>query len=148
MSAFVKIVSFLADLVQVIAGGIALYIGFTKREKISAAFRILYNFSLQTSLAELKHWLLKLEESKINSKDNSKDVRVSLAYIVGKIKGNRILYAHFGEKMLKRLNVIIADLEEGRSVTDSNRISLYSEIRESLATLEIDNHQIKSQKNE
>jgi hypothetical protein len=140
----VNIISTAADIVEITVGTVALYLAWTQREKISAAFSILFSHSLQISLADLRHWLETLDENNINGNDESKKVRTSLAHIFGKIKGNKILYSHFGDKMLKRLKVMIEDLDEGRGVQETSKVSLCSEIRESLATLEVENQKIKS----
>lgn len=134
------IVSFIANIVQISVGVIALYVAWTQRDKISAAFSVLLSYSLQTSLTDLRHWIEKLNEHTVDGTDESKRVRMSLANIFGKIKGNPILYNHFGEKMLKRLKLMMQDLDEGKPVTETSKISLCSEIKESLTTLEIENH--------
>ena len=145
---FVAVVSFVANIVEILVGASALYLAWTQGDKISAAFSILFSYSLQTSLADLKHWLEKLHENSTEAGDTSKKFRTALAHISGKIRGNPALKKHFGDKMLKRLNVMIEELDDDRVVTETSKVSLYSEIKESLSTLEVQNYQTYSKKYE
>lgn len=136
----VGIVSFLADVIQVILGVIALWIAWTQREKISNAFSILLNYSLRISLADLHHWLQELHDNDVNGNDASKKVRIALAHIYGKIKGNPDLAKHIEDKLIKRVKIMMEDLDGGRTVSETSRISICSEIQARLASLEIENH--------
>ncbi len=141
---FIEITSFLANIIQILFGGTALFFAWTQRDKISAAFSILLGYSLQASLSDLRHWIEKLQESSVEENDPSKKFRTALAYISGKIKGNTILYEHFGDKVLKRLNVMMLDLDDEKVVTQTIKMSLCSEIKERLTTLEVKNYKSKS----
>ncbi len=137
---FLEITAFLADLTQIALGVFTAYIAFTQKDKISAAFSALLNYSFQTSLSEFKYWLQQLSENIGDDAVSSEKTRVALAYLVGKIKGNKILYEYFGEKMLRRLNIMIDSLDAGTQVNQSNKVRLCSELRESLASLEVERY--------
>lgn len=140
-------ISLVANIMEILVGGVALFLAWTQREKISAAFSVLLNYSLQTSLSDLRHWIEKLQESSSEDNDVSKKFRIALAYIFGKIKGNIILNDHFGDRMLKRMKLIMDDLDNSQTVNETTKISLCSEIKESLATLEVENYKSKSKNN-
>ena len=97
---------------------------------------------LKFCLAEFKHWIEVLQENSSEDGDMSKKFRQALAHMSGKIRGNQNLYKHFGEKMLKRLKLMIEDLDNGKSVSATKKISLCSEIKESLTTLELENYKL------
>lgn len=141
-------VSFIANIIEILAGGTALFVVWTQREKISAAFSVLLNYSFQISLADFKHWLEKLSEDIFIENDEYKNVRIALAHIYGKLRGNPRLNKHFGDKMLKRIRIMIDDIDNKKIVNQTEKISLYSEIKESLTTLEIENHNSKTKKYE
>lgn len=101
---------------------------------------MLFSYALRASLADLHHWLQELHDAKIDGSDESNRVRIALAHILGKIKGNSTLNNHLGDRMIKRIKVMIDELDNGRPVQETARIAIYSEIRESIATLEVENH--------
>jgi hypothetical protein len=144
----IQAISTFSDIVEICVGLTALWVAWTQRDKISTAFSILLGYSLQTSLGDLRHWLERLQEHNIDGTDESSRVRRDLAYIRGKIKGNKVLYTHFGDKILKRVNEMIGDLDQRRPVSETSKISLCSEIKERLATLEVENRTLKSNKYE
>jgi len=139
-------ISLLANIVEILVGGIAIYVAWTQRNKISAAFSILFSYSLQASLADLHHWLEELHENNINGKDDSKKVRIALAHIYGKIHGNPTLRKHIDDKLLKRVKIMMEELDSDKTVTETSRITICSEIKESLASLGIQNHTLTSGK--
>ena len=144
MELFIKTTSVLSDVVQICVGLAALILAWTQRDKISAALSILFNYSFQLSLANFKHWVKILQENCHEDEDTSKKFRTALAHIYGKIKGNPTLYKYFGDKILKRLKVMMADLDEGKLVNQTEKTILYSEIEESLGALEIVNYKSQS----
>jgi len=142
----VALTSFSADIVQVLLGIAAFVIGLTQRKKISAAFSLLLSYSLRTSLSDLNHLIEKLNEHSIEDPPNPRAVRVTLARIHGKIRGNEILQKHMGTKVLKPIKIMIDELDAGRTVNETDKISLCTELKERLTTLEIENHTSKQQK--
>lgn len=137
---FTQSVSLIADITEIALGISAIVVAWTQRDKISSAFSILLNYSFQASLSELKHWIEILQENSEEDGDSSRKFRQAIAFIFGKIKGNPVLYAHFTEKMLRRLKLMMDDLDSNKTVTTTHKIRLYSEIRESLYTLEVEKY--------
>ncbi len=136
-------ISFIANITEITVGVAAIIVAITQRKKISAALAVLLSYSLQASLADLRHWIETLHESSQDDKDKSKKFRSALAHILGKIKGNPTLSKHFGDNMMKRVRVMMTDIDEGKQVNETDKISLYSEIKESITTLEVENHNSK-----
>jgi hypothetical protein len=65
----------LANLFSIAASALALYLFFVKRSEIAAAFRLLLSFSFQTSLAELKEKLERLNEYNANEPTHVPEIR-------------------------------------------------------------------------
>jgi len=51
-----------------------------------------------------------------------------------------------GTKVLKPIKIMIDELDAGRTVNETDKISLCTELKERLTTLEIENHTSKQQK--
>jgi len=140
---FLDFISLVSDIVEISIGVAALIITISQRDKISAAFSILFNYSFQTSISDFKSWIHKLQDSPVEEATNSKKARVALATIEGKIRGNKTLLSHYGSKVLKRITIMIVRLDNNEGVTETEKHSLCSELIESVSELEVDSYKNK-----
>jgi hypothetical protein len=92
------VVAFLANGFTIGASGVALYVFFKNRKKISAAVDLLLNYSFQTTLGELKEKIERLNEYNANEPADVPEIKNILHEISGQIQGN------------SRLSVAIPDL--------------------------------------
>lgn len=137
---FIEITQLVANLIQIIVGLGAIWVAITQKEKISTAFTSILSFSLRNSLSDLSHALETLKEHTRDNNQDTRNIRKTLAYIVGKIKGNKILFGHYGNSMLKKIQNIIDDYDNDKTVLETRIIQLSAELKEMLTTLEVNNH--------
>ena len=120
------IIPLLADVFTIAASAIAVYLFVTKREVIGQAFRLLMSYSLQTTLTELKAKLERLNDLHVSEPEHVDDIVNLLNDIVGQIRGHRAL-ARECHDILPRISAIA---KGGRRLTEPNKRSLISELRE------------------
>src|SRR5450759_2309496 len=91
----VNFVSFGANLLTIVASGIAIYLFFWKGKYIATVFNVLVNYTTQLTLAELKEKLDILNDlNAANGVDRVEIVNV-MHEIIGQLKGNSKLTPHF-----------------------------------------------------
>lgn len=122
---------FLADSVTVAAAVIGVYFYLTKREQISAVFRTLINYASRITLEELRFKLERLNDLHVSDKDDDEIINV-LNEISGQINGNARLRGRLAD-WLGRVRVIT----EKRSISEPQKRSLVSELRETLRHIEL-----------
>ena len=111
---------------------IAIYIFATKRRELSAAVRLLLNYAYQTTLAELKEKLERLNEYNANDPNACIEIRNILHEIAGQIRGNKRLQSAM-PKLVGRIETLAA----GNNLTEPKKRSMVSELRESLRTIQV-----------
>ncbi|OBT27984.1 hypothetical protein A9263_20540 [Vibrio cyclitrophicus] len=130
-----KVISLISNIVTIGASSIAIYLFFVKKESLSAVFGLLVNYTYQLSLSEVKEKLEKLNE--YNAKDASENEKIIniLNEIVGQIKGNDKLKAHFSE--------VLSDIDMyalgKKTLSEPKKRALVSELRERLRHLNVKN---------
>ncbi|MGY5514638.1 hypothetical protein ACXHQ0_27365 [Vibrio antiquarius] len=135
MDDLVKWISLISNIVTIGASSIAIYLFLAKKESFTAVFRLLVNYTYQLSLSEVKEKLEKLNE--YNAKDDKENEKIVyiLNEIVGQIKGNDKLKAHFSSS----LSDIDMYALGKRHLSEPKKRALVSELRERLRHLNVKN---------
>ena len=126
-------IKILADSLTIIASSIAIYIFICKKNEVKLLFRVLVNYSYQTTLSEIKAKLDRLNEYNANEPEDIDEIKNLLHEIAGQIKGN--------EKLQKKQPELVTRIERfanSKSMKESTKRSLISEIRELLKNLNVD----------
>lgn len=141
---YLELLSGVANLFTIAASSLAIYIYFANRGKISAALQILLNHSFQTTLAELKEKLERLNEYNANEAKDVPEIRSILHEIAGQMKGNKRFQDAAPELATK-----IEGVAESKRLTEPIRRSIVSEVREQLRNIQVNNiDSIASKKHE
>jgi hypothetical protein len=131
-----RIVTAIADVFTIAASGIAIYLVIAKRHVISSVFRVLLSFSSQITLIELKTKLERLNDLNVNDPDQKITVINVLHEIIGQIRGNKNLLKQC-EGLISRIATVC---EDKRRLTEPNKRSLVSELREQLRNIDVQNY--------
>ena len=126
-------IKFLADSLTIIASSIAIYIYICKKNEIKLLFRVLVNYSYQTTLSEIKAKLDRLNEYNANEPTEINEIQNLLHEIAGQIRGNEKL-----QKIQPELVTRIEKLANTKFIKEPIKRSLISEIREVLKNLNVD----------
>lgn len=130
-------IGIVARLFTITASGIAIYVFFINKEKISSAINLLLNYSKQLTLSELKFKIERLNDFTTNDTEQKKEVINILSEIEGQIIGNKKIKVELATQSQK-INDFI---ENSRTLTEPKKRSLVSELRESVRNIDISNYQ-------
>lgn len=128
-----EIVSFISNVFTIVASGIAIYLFFFQRDKISTAVNLLLNYSTQMTLSELRSKLDRLNSYNANDKKQNEEVINILHEIEGQVKGSKILKS----SLINPMNSISKYIETPANLTEPRKRSLVHELRESLRSLDV-----------
>lgn len=134
LSGLASVINFFAGVGTILASGIAVYVFFTKGKAISNALSLLSNYSYQLTLSELKEKLERLNDYNAKNEDHVDIIYNIFHEIVGQIKGNSKMRAHFSE-FLSDLEGI---LSSKRQLMEPKKRALVSELRERLRNLNVE----------
>ena len=127
------VVGFLANALTVVASSIAIYIYFCKKEEVKLLFKVLVNYSYQTTLSEIKEKLDRLNEYNANEPTDIEEIKNLLHEIAGQVRGNEKL-----QRIQPNLVARIEAFANTKRITEPHKRSLVSEIRELLKNLNVD----------
>jgi hypothetical protein len=127
------IVAFLANSFTIGLGCFTVYLFIAKRKEIASAFKLLMNFSYQTTLAELRWKLDKLTEYRVTEPTHVDEIRSLIHDVAGQIKGNKKLNSSNPE-----LAKTLEKFADG-AMTEPKKRSIISNVREQIKTLAVDN---------
>ena len=136
MKDFDFLVNLIANLMTIIASGLALYIYFTNKEKIKSALNFILNYSNQLTLTDLKFKIERLNEFNSNDATQKLEVINILNEIEGQILGNN----EFKQKLELQLIKIEAFTTNPKLLTEPKKRSLVSELKESIRNLDVSNY--------
>lgn len=125
-------VALLANTFTIVASGIAIYLFVAKRGAISDAFSLLMNWSFQTTLADLRAKLERLNEYNANQETDIPEIKNILHEVAGQIRGNARLVAA-APNLASRLE----NLANAKRLTEPLKRSMVSETREVLRNIEV-----------
>lgn len=122
-----------SNIVTIVSGSLALYIYFFKKDIITNFFSTMMTFALQTTLKELFDNLDNLKKTNAESTEGKRTALHILCDIEGQLSGNQVLSASMSSTIakLKPFTNRKKELDEGR------KLSLVSEIKENLRTLQV-----------
>ena len=124
------VVAFIANIFTVVASGIAIYIFIAKRKELAHALQLLLNFSLQTTLSEVKEKLERLNEYNAAEPSEQDEIRNILHEIAGQMRGNRHL-KNISPELPKRIELL------ARQLTEPKKRAMVSELREVLRNAQV-----------
>lgn len=133
MDEIIKWVSLISNIFTVFASGIAIYLFLFKRKTISSVFNLLINYTYQLSLSEVKEKIERLNEYNAKDPEQSDKIVNIFNEIIGQIRGNKRLKAHFSE-LLVTIEVLVSDK---RKLTEPRKRAAVSELRERLRHLNV-----------
>lgn len=129
-----RIISALADCFTIAASSIAVYLFLFQRDKISAAFKTLINYSTQLTLTELTSKIDRLNDLNANDELQNSQVINILNEIEGQIKGN--------PRLIKQFPEVIAEIEPFSSqrskITEPKKRSVVALLREKIRSYDVD----------
>lgn len=129
---YFDVLEVVANAATVAAMLLAFWIYFSNRAKISAAIQMLLNYSFQTTLAELKEKLERLNEYKANEPCDVPEIRNILHEIAGQIRGNDRL-----SKDATGLADKVERLAQVKRLLEPQKRALVSEVREKLKNIQV-----------
>jgi DNA-binding GntR family transcriptional regulator len=127
-------ISFAADLLTIVTSVIAIVLLVKKGPAIASAVRLLINFSFQTTLAELRQKLERLNEYHAADPDGNIEIVNIFHELHGQISGNpRVLAAmpDLAQKLQKMLN-------STKAITEPRKRAMISEMREVLRNMDVE----------
>lgn len=129
---FFEVLSAVANGFTIVASGLVLFLFVRNRKKLSTAFRLLLNFSFQTTLTELKEKIERLNEYNANEPDHLPEIRNILHEIAGQIRGNGRLVA-----TIPKLASKIETLAQSKRLNEPSKRSIVSEVREQIRNIQV-----------
>lgn len=129
---YLDVLAGIANAFTIVASVLAVYLFATNRGKISATFQLLLNYSFQTTLAELKEKLERLNEYNANEPSEQSEIRNILHEIAGQIKGNPRLLA-----AAPLLAAKVETLAQNKKLSEPSKRSIVSEVREQLKNIQV-----------
>lgn len=124
----------LANLLTILASSLAIYVFFAKRKELSAALTLLLNYSYQTTLAEIKEKLERLNEYRATDEQDLPEIRAIFHEIAGQLRGNPRL-----QSTAPNLAQRIESLAAGKRLTEPSKRAMVSEVREVLKNINVRN---------
>lgn len=131
-----NIVSFAANSFTIVVSVIAIIVFVAKRKSISAALRLLLNYSFHMTLSELTSKLDRLVDLRAEDTQQKQEIICLLNEIVGQIRGNKKLCATC-ENLMKRLTKYTKNPDR---INDPTTRSYVSELRETLKHINLEDY--------
>lgn len=129
-----EFISLVANIFTIGASALALYLFFFKGKEFATAFKLLSNYAYQTTLAELRGKLDRLNEYNAANPDDCAEIINVFHEVAGQIYGNPKLKLHFKEFSEK----LERQLSGKRPLTEPTKRGLVHELREGLKHLNVD----------
>lgn len=125
-----------ADIFTIIASGIAIWIFVFHRDTFKSVIRVLLNYAYQITLTELISKMDSLNDMNADDNDKRQEVINILNDIRGQLRGNKYLKDRCGDIV----NEIDTYAGTRRKLTEANKRSLVSELRETLRHVDIEKY--------
>jgi hypothetical protein len=129
-------VNFLANVLTIAASGVALYVFFFNKDKITSAINFILNYSNQLTLTDLKFKIERLNDFNANDPASKIEVINILHEIEGQVLGNEMLKEKLKAQLTKLQNITA----NSRLLTEPKKRSLVSELRESIRNIDVSNY--------
>ncbi|MFY9261490.1 MAG: hypothetical protein WAO71_13395 [Gallionella sp.] len=131
---YLDVLAGVANVFAIAASALAIYLFVTNRGNISVAFQFLLNYSFQTTLAELKEKLERLNEYNANEPSHLEPIKNILHEVAGQIRGNPRLQAA-EPKLAAKLEAFA----NSKKLAEPLKRSMVSEVRETLRNIQVNN---------
>lgn len=128
------IVNFFADALTIVTATLVVWAFFKKGPALSAAIKLLINYSYQTTLHELRDKLERLNEYNASNEDDRQKIINILHELQGQIAGNVRVKKSMPQDALDSLEKLM----NPKSLTEPRKRSLVSQIREVLKNLNVE----------
>lgn len=138
LDGIVSFVSFASDFTSSIASIIAIYLFVFKRKAIASVFSLLFNYSHQLTLSEIKEKLELLNNFNANDPAHADTILNIFHDLLGQIRGNDKISGLMSKQIEKLESLIDRDLKV-RPITEPKKRALISEIREKVRHLNVKN---------
>lgn len=129
---WVDVASLVGNVFATVASAIAIYLFITKRAEISTAFRLLLNWSFQTTLTDLRGKLERLNEYSANEPSEIAEIRNIFHEIAGQIRGNAQL-----QQAAPTLADRVESLAASKRLTEPYKRAMVAEVREVLKNIQV-----------
>ncbi|WP_057443161.1 hypothetical protein [Pseudomonas syringae group genomosp. 3] len=136
---WVDLVSFVADVTSSIASGIAIGIFVFKRKEIASAFSLLFGYSHQLTLSEIKEKLELLNNFNAAESGNAQTISNIFHDLLGQIRGNDKLLILMDVQIKKLELVFDPPVGKAKPLTEEKKRALISELREKVRSLNVQN---------
>ncbi|OXB20233.1 hypothetical protein B0A80_19240 [Flavobacterium tructae] len=127
--------NFLANVLTVIASGIAICVYIFNKDKIKTAFNSILSYSHQVTLSDLRYKIEKLNDFNVNVPEQKTEVINLLHEIEGHILGNSFLKDRLADQ-LKKINTFTRNPNK---LLEPPKRSLVWELKESVRSLDMSN---------
>ncbi|WP_024690316.1 hypothetical protein [Pseudomonas tremae] len=135
---WVDLVSFVANIFSTIASGIVIGIFVFKRKEIVSAFSLLFGYSHQLTLSEIKEKLELLNNFNAAESGNAQTILNIFHDLLGQIRGNDKLLILM-DVQIKKLEIILESPGKAKPITEEKKRALISELREKVRNLNVQN---------
>jgi len=122
-----------ANIITILAGGLALFIFYVSRKSIASVFDLLINYSYRITLTELNYKLESLSNYNMNEPSEADEIMNILHEVIGQIKGNETLSSELND-FVEKIEVYCAGT---KNLTEPRKRGIVSELRERLRNLDI-----------
>jgi hypothetical protein len=129
-------VNLLANLLTIVASGIAIYIFIKSKDKIASALNAIINYSTQLTLSELKYKVERLNDYITLDREQLAEGINILNEIEGQINGSKILESALSEQLTKISNFT----NKPSTLTEPKKRSLVAELREKIRNIDLSNY--------
>jgi hypothetical protein len=136
MEALAYWISLVANILTIATAGIALYVFFFNREKITSAINFILNYSNQLTLTDLKFKIERLNDFNAGDTTQKGEVINILHELEGQIIGNGTLKL----KLQDQLTKISTYTSNTKLLTEPRKRSLVSELKESIRNIDVANY--------
>lgn len=130
-------VNLIANIITIIASGIAIYIFLNNKDKLKSAINFILNYSNQLTLWDLKFKIERLNDYNANDSHQKEEVINILHEIEGQINGSIILQ----DKLQPQIEKIKTLISNPKNLIEAKKRSIVSELRESLRNIDAANYE-------
>lgn len=124
--------SLIANALTVVTASVALWVYFSKKKEISAAFNMLLNWSYQSTLTDLTGKLDRLNEYNAKEAADLPEIKNILEELAGQVRGNPRLM-----KSAPELAPRLEKLARGSKILEPAKRSMVAEVRETIRNIKV-----------
>lgn len=138
LEGFVAFVSFCSNFASALASSIAIYLFVFRRKDIANVFSLLFNYSHQLTLSEIKEKLELLNNFNANELGHADTISNIFHDLLGQMRGNDKLIVLMAVQIKKLEHLFDRDIKV-KPISEAKKRALISEIREKVRHLNVQN---------